>query len=126
MVNIIVAPMKKLVLMRDVVALFSEMTRSCSDSDFSENTTITVLPGYLYVISGKYIKIIRITKIFLCCSSCLLTNLTVLQRGAEPGLYIDENCRDPVQSNSKAQNFDRSNHLVLKQWDKKLGLLKIT
>ena len=56
MVNIIVAPMKKLVLMRDVVALFSEMTRSCSDSDFSENTTITVLPGYLYVISGKYIK----------------------------------------------------------------------
>ena len=58
MVNIIVAPMKKLVLMRDVVvALVSEMTRSCSDSDFSENTTITVLPGYLYVISGKYIKI---------------------------------------------------------------------
>ena len=56
MVNIIVAPMKKLVLLRDV-ALVSEMTRSCSDSDFSENTTITVLPGYLYVISGKYIKI---------------------------------------------------------------------
>ena len=57
MVNIIVAPKKKLVLMRDVVALVSEKTRSCSDSDFSENTTITVLPGYLYVISGKYIKI---------------------------------------------------------------------
>ena len=58
MVNIIVAPKKKLVLMRDVVvALVSEMTRSCSDSDFSENTTITVLPGYLCVISGKYIKI---------------------------------------------------------------------
>ena len=47
MVNIIVAPKKKLVLMRDVVALVSEMTRSCSDSDFSENTTITVLPGWL-------------------------------------------------------------------------------
>ena len=87
MVNIIVAPMKKLVLMRNVVvALVSEMTRSCSDSDFSENTTITVLPGWLPIRNIWKIYKNNVQNSPLLQPLLIDTNLTVLQRGAEPGL----------------------------------------